>query len=155
MNTSPRRGTEVLIVGAGPTGLVLALWLSKQFHAASVAATLVSVVLAIPSTALAWFAYRSDRREAASDLGAKARTLAAAVLASETEQVKQFLGRGGHRIDLAFRYFPEPANNAAGAASDGSPRPARTPLPAKSLRPAATRRHTRMRPALVTLATTP
>ncbi|MFE2426897.1 NACHT domain-containing protein [Streptomyces sp. NPDC059373] len=99
--------------------LMLALWLSKQFHAASVAATLVSVVLAVPSIALAWFAYRSDRKEAASDLDAKARTLAAAVLAAETDQVKQLLGRGGHRINLTFRYFPEPANNAAGAAPEG------------------------------------
>src|SRR5581483_7448678 len=29
MNTSPIRDTEVLIVGAGPTGLVLALWLAR------------------------------------------------------------------------------------------------------------------------------
>src|SRR5213079_1066623 len=29
MNASPIRGTDVLIVGAGPTGLVLALWLSR------------------------------------------------------------------------------------------------------------------------------
>src|SRR5579863_1966212 len=29
MSTSPMRSTDVLIVGAGPTGLVLALWLTK------------------------------------------------------------------------------------------------------------------------------
>ena len=29
MTTSPPRETEVLIVGAGPTGLVLALWLTR------------------------------------------------------------------------------------------------------------------------------
>src|ERR1700686_4465089 len=30
MNTSSDRDTDVLIVGAGPTGLVLALWLARQ-----------------------------------------------------------------------------------------------------------------------------
>src|SRR5213079_2117507 len=29
MNASPIRGTDVLIVGAGPTGLVLGLWLTR------------------------------------------------------------------------------------------------------------------------------
>src|SRR5258707_994838 len=33
MSTSPMRSTDVLIVGAGPTGLVLALWL-KRFDGA-------------------------------------------------------------------------------------------------------------------------
>ncbi|MFG2732910.1 NACHT domain-containing protein [Streptomyces canus] len=93
--------------------------LSQQFHAASIAATLVSILLALPSAVLAWFAYRSDRKEAASDLDAKVRTLAAAVLAAEMAQVTQLLGRGGHRIDLTFRYFPGPANNTAGAAPNG------------------------------------
>ncbi|WP_372443902.1 hypothetical protein [Streptomyces adelaidensis] len=64
--------------------LVVALWLSKQFHAASVAAT---------------------RQQRSSP--------------PETDQVKQLLGRGGHRIDLAFRYFPERADKAVGAAPDG------------------------------------
>ncbi len=99
--------------------LALALWLSKQFHVASIAATFMGVVLTAPGTALAWSAYRGDRIEAASDLDAKARILTAAVLASETDQVKQLLGRGGHRIDLTFRYSPEPANNAAGADLQG------------------------------------
>ncbi|MEV6316258.1 NACHT domain-containing protein [Streptomyces sp. NPDC051776] len=99
--------------------LALALWLSKQFHVETMAATLLSVVLAAPGTGLAWFAYRGDRNEAALDLDAKARTLSAVVLAAETEQVKQLLGRGGHRIDVSFRYTPEPANNAAGADPHG------------------------------------
>ncbi|MET8681341.1 NACHT domain-containing protein [Streptomyces sp. NPDC004647] len=109
----------LLFLGMLVMSLALALWLSKQFQVASMAATLMSVVIAAPSTGLAWFAYRGDRNEAASDLDAKARTLAAAVLAAERDQVKQLLGRGGHRIDLTFRYSPEPANNAAGAGPQG------------------------------------
>jgi 2-polyprenyl-6-methoxyphenol hydroxylase-like FAD-dependent oxidoreductase len=33
MNASSIRGTDVLIVGAGPTGLVLALWLTRAGRA--------------------------------------------------------------------------------------------------------------------------
>ncbi|MDO0929505.1 NACHT domain-containing protein [Streptomyces sp. TG1A-8] len=109
----------LIFLGTLITSLTLALWLSKHFHAASMAVTLMGVVLTAPGTVLAWFAYRGDRDEAASDLDAKARVLAAAVLASETDQVQQLLGLGGHRIDLAFRYHPDPANNASGAEPQG------------------------------------
>lgn len=49
----------------------------------------------------------------------QAKRLAAQVKASEGDQVKQLLGPGGCRIDLTFRYVPEPANNASGADPEG------------------------------------
>lgn len=116
---SHTRRVGLIFLGMLVMSLALALWLARLFHVASTAATLMGVVLTAPGTVLAWLAYRGDRDEAASDLEAKARTLSAAVLASETNQVQQLLGLGGHRIDLTFRCYPEPANNAAGAEPQG------------------------------------
>ncbi|MEV0642113.1 NACHT domain-containing protein [Streptomyces sp. NPDC050619] len=114
------RRTDVALLAILALSLAVALWLSRRFHVASLAATLVSVLLGAPGLVLAWLAYRGDRTEAAADLDAKARTLAAVVLAAETGQVKQLLGPGGHRINLTFRHFPEPGNNAVGAEPRGS-----------------------------------
>lgn len=97
----------------------LALWLSEQFKVARPAATVVALLPALPSAFLAWIAYRDDRADAAADLDAKARTLAAAVTAAETRQRAQLIGPGAHRIDLLFRHRHERANNAAGAAGEG------------------------------------
>ncbi|MFE0058760.1 NACHT domain-containing protein [Streptomyces sp. NPDC059003] len=99
--------------------MALALWLSKQYQVAKLSATLVALAPTMPVAYLAWAAYRDDRREAAADTDAKARTLAAAVAAAETRQRAQLIGPGAHRIDLAFHQHTEPANNATGAADHG------------------------------------
>ncbi|WP_161500722.1 NACHT domain-containing protein [Embleya scabrispora] len=98
--------------------VALALWMSKQFQVARLSATAVTLTPTLPGAYLAWLAYRDDRREGA-DPNAKAEVLAAAVRAEETRQRAQLTGDGAHRIDLAFRYHREPANNATGAAAGG------------------------------------
>ncbi|MEU0932452.1 NACHT domain-containing protein [Embleya sp. NPDC005971] len=82
------------------------------------AATAVALTPTVPASLLAWLAYRDDRREAA-DPAAKTAILAAAVAATETRQRAQLIGEGAHRIDLTYRYRPESANNATGAAVSG------------------------------------
>ncbi|MFE3267133.1 NACHT domain-containing protein [Streptomyces sp. NPDC059215] len=99
--------------------VMLALWLSKHFQVARLAATLVALAPTLPGAYLTWAAYRDDRREAAADTDAKVKTLAAVVAAAETRQRAQLIGPGAHRIDVTFHQRPEPANNATGAAAHG------------------------------------
>ncbi|MGW3160773.1 NACHT domain-containing protein, partial [Streptomyces sp. NPDC001089] len=99
--------------------VMLALWLSKHFQVARMAATLVALAPTLPGACLAWAAYRDDRREAAADTDAKVKTLAAVVAAAETRQRAQLIGPGAHRIDVTFHQRTEPANNASGAAAHG------------------------------------
>jgi hypothetical protein len=99
--------------------IVVAVGLSKYFQVASASVTAVALAPTIPGAWLAWRAYRDDRSEAALDVQPKADALAGAVLADETEHRAQLIGEGGHRIDVAFRYRRELANNAAGAAEQG------------------------------------
>ncbi|KAK1177909.1 NACHT domain-containing protein [Streptomyces sp. NBS 14/10] len=101
------------------TAAALALWLSKQFQVARLAATAVTLAPTLPVAYLAWEAYRADRAEAAADTDAKAKTLAAAVAAAEARQRAQLIGPGAHRINLTFTHQPEPANNATGAHPQG------------------------------------
>ncbi|HEY5835580.1 NACHT domain-containing protein, partial [Streptomyces sp.] len=105
----------VIYLGLQVVAGSLAIWLSKELRLASAATTLIALIPTVPGAFLTWSGYRGDRSESAPDLDAKANVLARAVLASETHQANQLLGQGGHRIDLAFHYFPEPTNNAAGA----------------------------------------
>ncbi|MET9125047.1 NACHT domain-containing protein [Streptomyces sp. NPDC004528] len=99
--------------------VMLALWLSKHFQVARLAATLVALAPTLPGAYLTWAAYRDDRREAAADTDAKVKTLAAVVTAAETRQRAQLIGPGAHRIDVTFHQRTEPANNATGAAAHG------------------------------------
>ncbi|MFE8965104.1 NACHT domain-containing protein [Streptomyces iakyrus] len=100
------------------TAAVLALWLSKQFQVARLAATAITLAPTVPVAYLAWEAYRADRAEAAADTDAKAKTLATAVRGAEKQQREQLIGDGGHRIDLTFTHQREP-NNATGARPRG------------------------------------
>ncbi|MGW0801149.1 NACHT domain-containing protein [Streptomyces sp. NPDC002692] len=99
--------------------VMLALWLSKHFQVARLAATLVALAPTLPGAYLTWAAYRDDRREAAADTDARVKTLAAVVTAAETRQRAQLIGPGAHRIDVTFHQRTEPANNATGAAAHG------------------------------------
>ncbi|WP_424883551.1 NACHT domain-containing protein [Streptomyces sp. SLBN-8D4] len=99
--------------------VVLALWLSKHFQVARLSTTLIALAVGTPAACLAWFAYRDDRREAAADIDAKVKTLAAVVATAETRQRAQLIGPGAHRIDVTFHQCTEPANNASGAATNG------------------------------------
>ncbi|MER6442179.1 NACHT domain-containing protein [Streptomyces sp. NPDC001185] len=99
--------------------VMLALWLSKHFQVARLAATLVALAPTLPGAYLTWAAYRDDRREAAADTDAKVKTLAGVVAAAETRQRAQLIGPGAHRIDVTFHQRTEPANNASGAAAHG------------------------------------
>lgn len=99
--------------------VMLALWLSKHFQVARLAATLVALAPTLPGAYLTWAAYRDDRREAAADTDVKVKTLAGVVAAAETRQRAQLIGPGAHRIDVTFHQRTEPANNASGAAARG------------------------------------
>ncbi|MFD9793641.1 NACHT domain-containing protein [Streptomyces sp. NPDC059070] len=119
MGVSRTRRVTVVYVALQTATAVVALWLTKQFQVARMAATAVALAPTVPGAYLAWAAYREDRAEAAADVDAKARVLAAAVAAAETRQRAQLIGPGAHRIDVAFTHRREPANNAAGARPDG------------------------------------
>ncbi|WP_159403814.1 NACHT domain-containing protein [Streptomyces sp. NRRL S-646] len=120
MGASRVRRTALVYVVLLAAAAGLALWLSsKEFEAARLATTAIALVLAAPSAYLAGAAYLADRREAAADIDAKTRTIAAAVAVAEARQRAQLIGPGAHRIDLTFRYRTEPANNAAGADPHG------------------------------------
>lgn len=99
--------------------MLLALWLSKHFQVARLAATLVALAPTLPGAYLAWAAFRDDRREAAADTDAKVKTLAGVVAAAETRQRAQLIGSGAPRIDVTFHQRTEPANNATGPAAHG------------------------------------
>ncbi|MFI6254192.1 NACHT domain-containing protein [Streptomyces sp. NPDC051016] len=116
--TRTRRVAAVFVV-LQAAAAAMALWLSRQFQVARMAATVVALVPTLPGTYLAWAAYRADRDEAAADIDAKAKTLATAVARAETLQRAQLIGPGAHCIPLAFTHRPEPANNAAGPAPNG------------------------------------
>ncbi|MFF4978299.1 hypothetical protein [Streptomyces sp. NPDC001083] len=47
--------------------VMLALWLSRHFQVARMAATLVALAPTLPGAYLTWAAHRDDRREAAAD----------------------------------------------------------------------------------------
>ncbi|MCX5559506.1 NACHT domain-containing protein [Streptomyces sp. NBC_00038] len=113
-----RRVTVVYLV-LQATAAAVALGLSKQFHVARLAATTVALALTLPGAYLAWAAYRADRTESAEDTDTKAKTLAAAVAATEAQQRAQLIGPGAHRINLTFTHRLEPANNAGGAHPQG------------------------------------
>ncbi|MDT3399298.1 NACHT domain-containing protein [Streptomyces sp. B1866] len=119
MGGSRTRRSALLYLVMQAAAVAVALWLAKQYQVARLSATAIALVPTLPAAWLAWRAYREDRREAALDLQPRAEALAAAVLAAETRQRAQLIGEGGHRIDVHFRYRPEPANNAAGAADEG------------------------------------
>lgn len=114
----PARPTLIYVVLQVAT-VALALWLSKQSQVTRLYPALIALAPTLPGAYLAWAAYRDDRREAAADTDAKAKTLAAAVAAAETRQRAQLIGPGAHRIDVAFHQRIEPANNATGAAPHG------------------------------------
>ncbi|MFF4442628.1 NACHT domain-containing protein [Streptomyces sp. NPDC001621] len=119
MKRSRTRQSAVIYAVLQVATVALALWLSKHFQLARLSATLVALAPTAPGAYLTWAAYRDDRREAAADTDAKARSLAAAVAAAETRQRAQLIGPGAHRIDVAFHQHLEPANNATGAAAHG------------------------------------
>ncbi|CAL9676756.1 hypothetical protein SUDANB105_07952 [Streptomyces sp. enrichment culture] len=120
MGASRTRRVAVIYLVLQATAAALALWLSKQFEVARLAATAVTLVPTLPGAYLAWVAYQADRVEAAADTDTKAQTLAKAVAAAETRQRAQLIGPGVHRINLTFIHRAEPANNATGSARQGS-----------------------------------
>ncbi|MFG2224887.1 NACHT domain-containing protein [Streptomyces sp. NPDC048644] len=120
MGGSRTRRMSFIYLLTQAAAIVVALWLSKQFHVARVSATTVALVPTVPGGWLAWLSYRKDREEAALDVQPKADVLAATVLAAETDQRAQLIGEGGHRIDVRFVYRGEPTNNASGAEPEGS-----------------------------------
>ncbi|MFJ1600512.1 NACHT domain-containing protein [Streptomyces sp. NPDC088261] len=83
------------------------------------AATLIALAPTVSASYVAWAAYQRDHTEAAADVEAKTRTLAGVVMVAETRQRAQLIGEGAKRIDLAFGYRRERANNTAGAAPEG------------------------------------
>ncbi|MFC0842616.1 NACHT domain-containing protein [Streptomyces noboritoensis] len=119
MGASRTRRVAVVYIALQAVTAAVALWLSKQFQVARMAATAVALAPTVPGAFLAWAAYREDRTEAAADMDAKAKTLAEAVAAAEAQQRAQLIGPGAHRIDVAFTHRPEPANNATGAHPEG------------------------------------
>ncbi|MFD0035673.1 NACHT domain-containing protein [Streptomyces sp. NPDC127172] len=123
-DTSDVMGSRVrrvsVVFGTGQLAVVLcALWLNRHYHLGSTAALLVAMLPTLPGAYLGWAAYQDDRTEAALDLDLKARALAAAVKASERNQVAQLLGAGGQRIDVVFEYIQQGTGDAEGAASRG------------------------------------
>ncbi|GGO53658.1 NACHT domain-containing protein [Streptomyces lasiicapitis] len=119
MKRSRTRRVAVTYAALQIATAALALWLTKQFQVARMSATLIALAPTLPGAYLTWAAYHNDRREAAADTDAKATMLAAAVAPAETRQRAQLIGPGAHRIDVAFHYRTEPANNATGAAPEG------------------------------------
>lgn len=119
MGISRTRRTMTLYLVLQISTFALALWLSKEFQVVRMAATLIALAPTVPASYLAWAAYRGDRTEAAADTEAKARTLARVVMVAETRQRAQLTGEGAKRIDLAYSYRQERANNAVGAVSEG------------------------------------
>ncbi|MFI7408718.1 NACHT domain-containing protein [Streptomyces sp. NPDC049627] len=120
MGASRTRRVAVVYFILQTAAAALALWLSKRFGVARLAATAVALAPSLPGAYLAWAAYRADRTEAAADTDTKVKSLAAAVAVDEARQRAQLIGPGAHRIDLTFTHRPEPANNASGAHAQGS-----------------------------------
>lgn len=119
MRASRTHRTAIVFLVLQIASMAVALWISKHFQVARLAVTAIALAPTLPGAYLSWVAYRADRAEAAADVEPKIKILAAVVAASETLQRKQLIGPGAHRIDLAFRYHHEPANNAAGAEPEG------------------------------------
>ncbi|MEJ8667509.1 hypothetical protein WKI71_00015 [Streptomyces sp. MS1.AVA.1] len=108
MGASRTRRVAVVYLILQTAAAALALWLSKRFDVARLAATAVALAPSLPGAYLAWAAYRADRTEAAADTDTKVKSLAAAVAVDEARQRAQLIGPGAHRIDLTFTHRPNP-----------------------------------------------